>query len=188
MRLTLSLAALVLAALAAGCASTPPAPEAPAAPAADAAAAAPSASATLEPRSGSSASGTVDFTPDGAGKTRVTIKLAGLTPGPHGLHLHETGDCSAPDAASAGPHWNPGSMEHGAPTAPAHHAGDLGNVVADAGGKVELTLESTDLALTGPLSVVGHSVVVHEKADDLTSQPAGASGARIGCGVVAEKK
>ncbi len=146
------------------------------------------ASATIKARSGSRVTGSVKFAGSAGGKTRVLVQLTGLSPGGHGLHLHEKGDCSAPDAASAGGHWNPMSTDHGAPGAPAHHAGDLGNVVADASGKVEAMLESTDFALEGPMGVVGRSVVVHEKSDDGKSQPAGASGPRVGCGVVTGAK
>src|SRR4051794_24644057 len=81
------------------------------------------AEATMEARSGSAATGTGVFVevPEGV---KVTIRVAGAAPGRHGIHLHWKGDCSAPDAESAGPHWNPDEAPHGAPGAPAH-AGDL---------------------------------------------------------------
>ena len=144
------------------------------------------ATATIEARSGSKVSGTADFVPSGD-KVKVTVKLEGLTPGKHGFHLHEKGDCSAPDATSAGPHWNPHGKEHGGPGAAARHAGDFGNVVAGPDGKAELSIETSDFALAGPTSVLNRAVVVHEKEDDLKSQPAGNAGARIGCGVVQAK-
>jgi Cu-Zn family superoxide dismutase len=140
--------------------------------------------ATIEARSGSQTSGTAEFTALPDGGTRVVVKVSGLTPGPHGIHLHEAGDCSAPDAASAGPHWNPGKHEHGGPGEKPHHAGDLGNLIAGADGAATLTMDTTDFTVGGAQGVVGRSVVVHEKVDDLVSQPAGNSGARIGCGVI----
>src|SRR6185503_13073661 len=85
-----------------------------------------SAAATLAPSSGSTVAGTVTFTAAKDG-LQVTADISGLTPGEHGFHLHEKGDCSAADATSAGDHWNPTKQAHGAPGAAAHHAGDLGN-------------------------------------------------------------
>jgi len=145
----------------------------------------PAAVAALEPRSGSQVTGTAEFSDGGDGSVEVTIRVANAAPGKHGVHLHENGDCSAPDAASAGGHFNPEHANHGGPEAPPHHAGDLGNLDVGADGTGTLTAKTKDLALTdGPHVVVGHAVVVHEKQDDLTSQPAGASGARVACGVV----
>lgn len=144
----------------------------------------PAAVATVEARSGSAVGGAVEFVPLADGKTRVVLHFTGLTPGPHGVHLHELGDCSAPDAASAGPHWNPTGQSHGGPGGPQHHAGDLGNVIAGEDGKATAVLESDDFTVDGENSVLGKAVVVHASADDLTSQPAGNSGGRIGCGVI----
>src|SRR5712672_2272141 len=90
--------------------------------------------AVLSPTKGNSASGTVTFTKVDGG-VKIVADVAGLTPGQHGFHIHEFGDCSAPDATSAGGHFNPHHMQHGAPDAAAHHAGDLGNLEADASGK-----------------------------------------------------
>lgn len=143
----------------------------------------PSATATVEPRSGSSVNGTVEFTqlPDGV---QVRIGLSGLTPGPHGFHIHEKGDCSAADATSAGPHFNPTSQPHGAPDAAAHHMGDFGNLVADDKGEVHQKSVVSWISLEGDNTIVGRAVVVHKDPDDLTSQPAGNAGSRIGCGVI----
>lgn len=144
----------------------------------------PAAVARIEARSGSQAGGTVEFVSLPDGKTRVVLTFTGLTPGPHGVHLHEVGDCSAPDAASAGPHWNPTGHAHGGPGSPEHHAGDLGNVIAGEDGSATAVVESAEFTVDGENSVLGKAVVVHAAADDLTSQPAGNSGGRIGCGVV----
>lgn len=127
--------------------------------------------------------GTVSFSKQG-GKVHVEAEVTGLPPGPHGFHIHAWGDCSAPDGTSAGDHFNPQGHEHGAP-GPAAHPGDLGNLVADSSGKATLSLELDSLTVdTGALGIVGRAVIVHEKVDDLVSQPVGAAGARIACGVI----
>lgn len=143
----------------------------------------PTATATMESKSGSNVTGSVKFTQltDGV---QVAIDLAGLTPGPHGFHIHEKGDCSAADATSAGPHFNPTSQPHGAPDAAAHHMGDFGNLVADDKGEVHQKSVISWISLEGNDTIVGRAVVVHNDPDDLTSQPAGNAGSRIGCGVI----
>jgi len=142
------------------------------------------ATATIEARSGSRISGTATFE-EMRDHVQVTVEIAGAAPGEHGVHIHEKGDCSAPDAASAGPHFNPGKAAHGGPGASAHHAGDFGNITAGPDGKGTLTVMTHDLTLkAGPRSVMGRAIVIHEKPDDLQSQPAGNSGPRIGCGVI----
>ena len=146
-----------------------------------------SAVAELKPASGSEVSGTVTFT-EKDGKVEVAVDLKGLKPGDHGFHIHEKGDCSAPDAKSAGDHFNPDKKDHGAPGAPAHHAGDLGNLTVGEDGTVKTTTTVDFLSLAdGANSAVGKAVIVHEKADDLKSQPAGNAGARLACGVVEKK-
>jgi Cu-Zn family superoxide dismutase len=112
--------------------------------------------------------------------------IDGLTPGAHGFHVHELGDCTPPKFDSAGPHFNPTSAPHAGPNAAAHHAGDLGNIEADESGKSEVHSIAADLSLEVGVasSVIGRAVVVHAKADDLQSQPSGDSGDRIACGVV----
>jgi superoxide dismutase, Cu-Zn family len=138
--------------------------------------------AKLEPKSGSQVSGTVTFTKSGD-QVEVVADLQNLKPGNHGFHIHDKGDCSAPDAASAGGHFNPTHQHHGGPNTAERHAGDLGNIVADSAGKAHLDWKGK-LDLSGPNSIVGKSVVVHEKEDDLKTDPAGNSGARIACGVI----
>jgi Cu-Zn family superoxide dismutase len=139
--------------------------------------------ADLRPTENSKARGSVLFKKEGE-SVRVEIELEGLTPGAHGLHVHEHGDCSAPDATSAGGHFNPEGKPHGAPTDAQRHVGDLGNVTADASGRVSVVLTDSVIALEGPNSIVGRAVVIHEKADDLKSQPSGDAGARLACGVI----
>ncbi len=145
----------------------------------------PVASATIEGRSGSSLTGNATFEPQKDGKILVRIQVQGATPGDHGVHVHEKGDCSDPEGKSAGGHFNPTGAAHGSPTAPAHHAGDFGNMTVKGDGTGILELPSGDISVgSAANSVVGRAIVVHEKADDLTGQPSGNSGARVGCGVI----
>ena len=158
----------------------------PAPPAAAASAAAPAAathaSATVAPTQGSAVAGTVTFT---AGKSGVHVvaDLTGLTPGEHGFHIHEKGDCSAPDGTSAGGHFNPAGHPHGAPGAE-HHAGDLGNITAGADGKAHLEADFPSMSMAGADSIVGRAVIVHAGVDDLKTQPTGNAGGRLACGVI----
>ncbi len=144
--------------------------------------------AKIEAASGSTVHGTVWFSQR---KNVVTIRahIEGLTPGLHGFHIHETGDCSAPDAKSAGGHFNPTGKNHGKPDAEDHHAGDLGNIAANGKGIAEKELGSTDITLgEGDNSIAGKAVVIHADRDDMTSQPSGNAGARVGCGVIEVEK
>lgn len=138
--------------------------------------------AKIEPTQGNTAKGEVRFYKVSDG-VRVVARLEGLSPGRHGFHLHEKGDCSAPDAASAGAHFNPSGAPHGAATADktARHAGDLGNIEAGPDGKA--SYDRTDTVLDYA-QLQGLSVLVHAGEDDYTTQPSGNSGARIGCGVI----
>jgi Cu-Zn family superoxide dismutase len=148
-------------------------------------AAAQTATATLTPTAGNSAAGVVVFTQKGD-KVTVTAKVSGLAPGGHGFHIHEKGDCSAPDGSSAGGHFNPTGKSHGAPGVD-HHAGDMPMLQADASGNATLTADLEGIRIGGGATdVVGKSVVVHKDADDYKSQPAGNSGARIACGVISK--
>jgi Cu-Zn family superoxide dismutase len=140
------------------------------------------ATAKLEPKSGSNVTGTITFTKKG-NEMEVVADIENLKPGKHGFHIHEKGDCSAADAASAGGHFNPTHQHHGGPTMAERHVGDLGNIEPDASGKVHFEWTGK-MSLSGADSIVGKSVVVHEKEDDLKSDPAGNSGARIACGVI----
>jgi Cu-Zn family superoxide dismutase len=108
--------------------------------------------------------------------------------GLHGFHLHEVGDCSAPDYTSAGGHFNPTGVDHGGPDAAVHHAGDFGNIEIGEDGSGSLELTSTMLSFDGDNSVIGRAVILHAGEDDLTSQPTGAAGARDACGVVQLKE
>jgi Cu-Zn family superoxide dismutase len=99
--------------------------------------------------------------------------------------VHEKGDCSAPDASSAGGHFNPLNAAHGRAGFGPHHLGDLSAVVADSQGRVTVEIPLTELTVApGPSSIVGHSLVVHRDRDDYVTAPAGNAGPRIACGVV----
>ena len=129
--------------------------------------------------------GTVEFkeTDDGV---EVTANLEGLKKGDHGFHIHEKGDCSAPDAKSAGGHFNPSNHKHGAPDATEHHEGDLGNLTAGKDGKATKTFTMKGITLKdGDTSIIGKGFIIHEKADDMKTQPTGNAGDRVGCGVIA---
>ena len=150
-----------------------------------------SATATIAAASESKVEGTVTFTKSGE-MIKVEAKLTGLTPGDHGFHVHDKGDCSSPDAKSAGGHFNPAGVDHGAPGGEAHHSGDLGNIVASEDGSAtmtaELPLSHLSLDPEAPNNIVGRAVIVHGGADDLKSQPSGNAGPRVGCGVITAAK
>jgi Cu-Zn family superoxide dismutase len=147
--------------------------------------------AIVKPTLGSNVSGTISFTQIGS-QLNIDARIEGLTPGQHGFHIHEKGDCSAPDATSAGGHFNPGGTEHGDPAAAMHHhGGDFGNLVADASGKasLQLTVPTSQITLAKdvPNSIVGRGVIIHADPDDLKTQPTGNSGKRLACGVISLK-
>lgn len=144
----------------------------------------PRAEARLEARSGSSVSGVVSFAQVGD-RLSIEANVSGLTPGEHGFHVHESGDCSAPDASSAKGHFNPGAKAHGHHGTSERHAGDMPNLVADAKGNARLKFEIGMLSLGNePQGIIGRSVVIHADPDDYKSQPAGNSGKRIACGTI----
>ena len=142
-----------------------------------------SAQAVMKPAKKQKAKGVVHFTQSGD-KIKVEAMLEGIKPGPHGFHIHEKGDCSAPDFSSAGGHFNPTGKPHGDHSSPEKHIGDMGNIIANAKGKVSVTLEISSATIGGPNGLLSKAVIVHEKADDLKTQPTGDSGGRIACGVI----
>jgi Cu-Zn family superoxide dismutase len=134
-------------------------------------------------KSGSSVTGTADFS-EKNGKVTFTAKISGLKPGVHAIHIHEKADCSAADASSAGGHWNPTFKKHGKWGSAEHHKGDIGNFTADASGNGQITL-STDEWCIGcgdtNKDILGKGLIVHEGADDFTTQPTGNAGGRVAC-------
>lgn len=144
----------------------------------------------LAPTKGSKVMGEVKFI-QRKGYVLVKAHVTGLTPGKHGFHIHESGDCSAPDASSAKGHFNPAKHEHGAPGSANRHAGDLGNLVANSKGVADYERKDKVIQLSGAESVIGRGVIVHEKVDDYKTQPTGNAGARVACGeikIVKEEK
>ncbi|MGH8028749.1 MAG: superoxide dismutase family protein [Arenimonas sp.] len=195
-RPSLLAAALLGALAAAGCdrASTPPpaaqaAPSAAMAPASVEAPPVPIAAIAIARITGADdnpAQGELTFTAVEGG-AHVTGTLAGLAPdSEHGFHVHETGDCSAPAGGSAGKHYNPATQPHGGPEAAARHAGDMPNLRADASGNatVDFHLTGVGVGSRDEHDLVGKAVIVHEKSDDYSTQPSGASGTPIACGII----
>ena len=167
--------------------TTPPvAPVTPSEVAGTAAMEAPIASAMLEPTEGNETRGELRFEAAN-GHVRVTGQVTGLTPGAeHGFHVHETGDCSAPDATSAGGHFNPGDSAHGRAGQGEHHVGDSDNLVANDEGvaEVDRELHGATIGDGAASDIVGKGVIVHADADDYVTQPTGNAGDRLACGVI----
>jgi Cu-Zn family superoxide dismutase len=139
----------------------------------------------LESKSGSSAIGKVSIV-EMNGKVKLEASLAGLEPGTHAIHIHEKADCSADDATSSGGHWNPTFEPHGKwGAATGFHKGDIGNFEVDESGNGIVSME-TDAWCLGcddeKKNILGKAIIVHKGADDFTSQPSGAAGARVSCG------
>ncbi len=139
--------------------------------------------AVLSPAPNSKVQGIVTFRKIDRG-VKIIADVTGLTPGRHGFHIHEFGDCSSIDYTSAGPHYMTQGEIHGAPDQPKSHRGDMGNLEADSSGRAHLEWVDLGLTLSGPNSIIGRAVVVHEKEDDLKTQPTGNAGARIACGTI----
>ena len=143
--------------------------------------------ARVAPTQGNTVTGSVALasSPEGV---RITGAIQGLKPNAEfGFHVHEKGDCSAPDGSSAGGHFNPTQAQHGNPTSGAHHAGDMVNIRSNGEGvaQVDTTAAGTTLHGEPNTDVMGKAIVVHESPDDYATQPSGNSGKRVACGVIA---
>ena len=143
--------------------------------------------AQLIPTTGSSVKGTVTFTKSTGGGIHVHAELSGLTPGEHGFHVHEYGVWSE-NGMSTGGHFNPTQEPHAGPESKKRHVGDLGNINANANGHATLDVDDPHMSFHGGASILGRGLVVHEKADDLKSQPAGNAGARLAVGIIGVAK
>jgi Cu-Zn family superoxide dismutase len=164
----------------AACATTPPPAPAPAAVAHNAVV-------NLASASGSLVSGTLQVMAMGPNAVHIAGEVGGLAPNSvHGFHVHETGNCSAADASSAGGHFNPTGSPHGRMDHGAHHAGDIDNIVADASGVARVNMHVPGLTLGGGAAsdIAGRAIVVHADPDDYASQPAGNAGKRVACGII----
>ena len=146
------------------------------------------AASTIEARSGSKLMGKAIFR-EANGRVSIVASVTNVTPGQHAMHIHAVGDCSGADGKTAGGHWNPDGHDHGKWGDKEHfHRGDIGNIEVGEDGKGRITL-TTDLWCLGcadeKKNIIGKSLIIHAKADDFESQPSGAAGSRIGCGVIA---
>jgi Cu-Zn family superoxide dismutase len=140
------------------------------------------ATAQLKPTQGNKAVGEATFEDTGSGGVHVVVIVHHLKPNSeHGFHVHEAGDCSAPDATSAKGHFNPGGKPHGNPASGEHHAGDLPALRADKSGTGKLDTTVRGISVS---SIVGKGLIVHADPDDYKTQPTGNSGARLACGVI----
>ncbi|HEX3475444.1 MAG TPA: superoxide dismutase family protein [Kofleriaceae bacterium] len=131
--------------------------------------------------------GTAKLTPD-AGGVKITLAVKGLPPGEHAIHIHEAAKCEVPDFKTAGGHFNPEHKQHGTENPQGPHAGDMPNFTVDAKGGSTASVVAPGVTMDdGPHSVFtggGTALVIHEKADDMKTDPAGAAGARIACGLI----
>ena len=140
------------------------------------------ASAEVKPLAGQTAEGKVTFKQAGDGPVTIELDLSGLSPGTHGFHIHEKGDCGGEFAANAGKHFNPAGAPH------PQHAGDFGNIQAAADGKAHQVVTAPGITVgEGATSVANRAVIIHEGTDDLASQPSGNAGHPIACGVITMK-
>lgn len=138
--------------------------------------------------------GTVELTPVADGvpiQTQVEgfdVAVSGDERGEHGFHIHETGDCTAPDFSSAGGHYNPTGVDHGLLDPDGPHAGDLPNLWIEADGSADYTVTTDRITLDsgerGVFDRDGSAFVIHSGPDDYLTDPAGDSGSRLACGVI----
>ena len=149
----------------------------------------PIATAQLQPTKDSTVAGTINFSLVD-GQLRASGDITGLKPdSEHGFHIHEKGDCSAPDGTSAGGHFNPGSSEHGSISAAMHHGGDMPNIKADAQGNAHIdgpVASNVNVGVGDGFDIVGRGLIVHADPDDYKTQPTGNAGARLACAVIAK--
>jgi Cu-Zn family superoxide dismutase len=126
------------------------------------------------------------------GFVTVKVDVKGLPPGEHAIHVHSAAKCDPPDFKTAGPHFNPDQKKHGINNPEGHHNGDIpANLTVKADGTDKVSIKAPDISLdpNSPNSVFangGTAIVIHEKADDNVTDPAGNAGARIACGLITQ--
>lgn len=137
----------------------------------------------FEAKSESNVAGTATFI-EKDGFVTLEAHFTGLTPGIHAIHIHEKSDCSSPDGKSAGGHWNPTFKNHGKWGVGQYHKGDIGNFTADKNGNGSITFKTDEWNIgsgDATKDILNHGIIVHQGADDFTTQPTGDAGGRVAC-------
>lgn len=139
----------------------------------------------LDAKSDSKATGEGEFS-ESNGMVKLEVKLTGLTPGIHAIHIHEKADCSSADGKSAGGHWNPTHEQHGKwGSSQGYHKGDIGNFNADENGYGSISMQTDEWCIgcgDEKKDVLGKAIIVHQGVDDFVTQPTGDAGGRVSCG------